>query len=469
MKNQPKNKQNNNADFNAQYGKLPPQALDVEEAVLGALMLEADAIHRVLDIIDTPSFYKDSHQKIFESIKKLSTERKPIDLLTVTQEIKNRGQLEEVGGPAVITQLTRRVASAAHIEFHARIISQKFIQRELIRVSSEIQTDSYDDQQDVDELLSNARSKIGDIDSMVASVNTGQTSQQVAVDELKELENDCKRASEGRIPGIPTGLRHLNEVTGGWRRGDLIILAARPSMGKSSLSFFFDGVAADNGYWVNHYSFEMKNGKIYRINLSAETGISRTNLRDGHLTNENWSLINKASGKIEKRSILWNDNSKLTASNIHAITRRNVKAGRCDFIVIDYLQLIKPTDKKAIREQQVADISRTLKDIAMECNIPVLALSQLNRDIEKRSDKEPNLSDLRESGAIEQDADVIMFFWDKENPKLKIEKQRNGQVGMIDFWANKERTVFSDSEPYDVFNKLPELNFEPTQSEKEPF
>jgi len=440
--------QNSTIDqINAQYGKLPPQAIDVEEAVLGALMLESEAIHMVSYLIDTPSFYKEEHRKIFEVIKTLSSEKKPIDLLTVQQKLKDEGKLDEVGGPTYIIKLTSRVASAAHIEFHARIIAQKFIQRELIRISSEIQTQSYDDSLDMDDLLSDARSKLEDVENLAICANNGQTSQVVAAEEIKEIEKDCKRAESGLIPGIPTGLTHLDRVTGGWRKTDFIVLAARPSVGKSSLSFFFDKSAEKNGFWVNHYSFEMKNGKIFRINLSAETGIPRSNIRDGILSQDDWLNIQKATGKIENFKIIWNDKSKLTVNHIRANTIRNVRAGRCDLVVVDYLQLIKPVDRKAIREQQIADISRTLKEIAMECNVPVIALSQLNRDIEKRADKEPTLSDLRESGAIEQDADVIIFVWDKADPKMKIDKNRNGRTGNIDFWANNEKTRFADCDP----------------------
>ena len=368
-------------------------------------------------------------------------------MLTVTQELKNRDLLDVIGGPMEITLLTSRVASAAHIEFHARIIAQKFLQREMIRVSTEIQTKAYDDTIDVDDLFSEARTSLNEIDNLMMCSNSGQTSQAVAIEELREIEKDCQRTEAGLSPGIPTGLSHLDEVTGGWRKTDLIILAARPSVGKSSLSFFFDKNAAKNNYWVNHYSFEMKNGKIFRINLAAETGIPRTNIRDGNLNQEDWKDIHKATAKIEKLPIIWNDNSKLTVNHIRANTIRNVRAGRCNLLVIDYLQLIKTTDKKAIREQQIAEISRTLKEIAMECDIPVIALSQLNRDVEKRADKEPTMADLRESGSIEQDADVVMFVWDKDTPKLKIEKNRNGRTGHIDFWANDEKTLFGDREP----------------------
>lgn len=468
MNDQRKNYQQQNKmttdQINAQFGKIPPQAIDVEQAVLGALMLERDAMHRVSDVIDTPSFYKEEHQKIFEVIKYLSTQQKPVDLLTVTQELKNRDLLDVIGGPMEITLLTSRVASAAHIEFHARIIAQKFMQREVIRVSSELQTKAYDDTVDVDDLLNDARTSINDIDNLMLCSNSGQTSQVVASEELKEIEKDCQRAEAGLSPGIPTGLNHLDKVTGGWRKTDLIILAARPSVGKSSLSFFFDKTAAKNDFWVNHYSFEMKNGKIFRINLSAETGIPRSSIRDGVLTQEDWKQIHNATGKIENLKIIWNDNSKLSVNHIRANTIRNVRAGRCDMVVIDYLQLIKPSDKKAIREQQIADISRTLKEIAMECNVPVIALSQLNREVEKRADKEPTMADLRESGSIEQDADIIMFVWDKENPKLKIDKNRNGKIGHVDFWANSEKTAFADREPTE-FDIIPSAGLTPQYNE----
>lgn len=447
VKNQ-KQKQFSIEQINAQYGKLPPQAIDVEEAVIGALMLEREAMHRVSDVVDTHSFYKEEHQKIFEVIKHLHSKQKVVDLLTVTQQLKDQDELDKVGGPGYIVQLTSRVASAAHIEFHARIVAQKFIQRELIRVSTEIQAESYDDTIDMDDQLSSARTKLNDIDNLILCSSSGQTSKVVASKEIIELEKDCKRTKEGLSPGIPTGLTDLNEATGGWRNTDLIIIAARPSVGKSSLAFFFNKIAAESGFWVNHYSFEMKNGKIFRVNLASETGIPRTNIRDGKIEESDWQNINRATGVIGKRSIIWDDNSNLNVNHIRANTIRNVRAGRCNLLVIDYLQLIKAADRKQIREQQISDISRTLKDIAMQCNIPVIALSQLNRAVESRAGKEPGLADLRESGAIEQDADVVAFLWDKDDPKFKIEKNRNGKTGLINFWTNKERTVYHNSEPF---------------------
>ncbi|MGV8136473.1 MAG: replicative DNA helicase [Mangrovibacterium sp.] len=444
---------NNSIDqINAQYGKLPPQAVDVEEAVLGALMLEADAYLSVSDIIDTNSFYKDENRKIFEAIKSLSLSKKPIDLLTVTQELKNRNQLDEVGGPFRITQLTSRVSSAVHIEFHARIIAQKYIQRELIRVSSEIQHESYDNETDIDDLISSARSKLSDIDDIVLCANSGQTSPVVAAEALKELEKDAIASKEGICPGINTGLTDLNRATGGWRNTNLIIIAARPGVGKSSFALNIAKTAAAEGKYVNFYGLEMKNHDLFRIMLSGETGISRTDMRDGTLKEQDWEKVNYGAATLEKLPILWNDHAGISVNQIRANTIRNNRAGRCDLVVIDYLQLVKPSDRKALREQQVAEISRTLKEIAMECNIPVICLAQLNRDVEKRTDKEPNLSDLRESGAIEQDADVILFLWETEKLNLKIGKNRRGKVGPIDFWSNKEKTVFADVDP-DFFEK----------------
>lgn len=462
-----KNNQKSMDDINAQLGKIPPQAIDVEKAVLGALMLERDAFHRISDVIDTASFYRDEHQKIFECIKKLSGENKPVDLLTVTRALIDMNLLDVIGGPMYVTELTSKIASAAHIEHHAKIIAQKFIQRELIRISSEIQVESYDDTSDIDDLINNARTKLNDVDNLILCSNSGQTSQVVASDALKELEKDCIATRSGVSPGVSTGLHHLDEVTGGWRKTNLIILAARPSVGKSSLALHFAYTAAKNGVWVNFYGLEMKNHDYFRILLSSLSGIPRSDIRDGNLTEEQWRQINEATGILEKLPIIWNDNPSISASHVRSNTIRNKRAGRCGLVIIDYLQLMKPSDKKAIREQQIADMSRTLKETGMECDIPMIALSQLNRDVEKRSDKEPGLSDLRESGAIEQDADAVLFIWDPEEPKLKIGKNRRGKIGRINFWANREKTVFADHEPSE-FDIIPSAGLAPQYEDQEP-
>lgn len=435
--------------INEQYGKLPPQAVEVEEAVLGALMLEADTIEVVTGILDTRSFYKDEHQKIFEAIKALKEDEKPIDLLQVTMKLKNREELDAVGGPAHITGMTRKVASAAHIEHHARIVAQKFMQREIIRMSTELQTKAYDDTIDIDDLLSETRSQLNDIENSITCANPGKTTEVVAKEAIAEIEADVQANKEGIAPGISTGLRELNESTGGWRDTNLITLAARPGVGKTSLALFWAVTAAREGKWVNFYGLEMKSTDLFRIILSGESDIERTALRDGKIEKPEWAKINIALKELSGLPILWNDDPDMNINQIVANTRRNRKAGRCDMVIVDYLQLVAPSDKKAIREQQIADITRKSKQCALREDIPWLELSQLNRDIDKRTDKEPQLSDLRESGAIEQDSDVIMFLYEKDNEiKLKIAKNRRGRKGHPDFWSNEEKTQFADSQPY---------------------
>jgi replicative DNA helicase len=443
-----RNQRDKTEDINSKYGKLPPQAIDVEEAVLGALMLERDAYQIVSAIVDTESFYKQEHRKIFEAIKYLSTHEKPVDLMMVTQQLKDIETLDAVGGPLYITQLTSRVASAAHIEFHARIIAQKYIQRELIRVSSEIQTSAYDDNIDIEDLLSEARGKLSDIDNFMAGSNPGKTTKIVAKEAVDELEADVEAFKNGLSPGITTGIPTLDAATGGWRDTNLITIAARPGVGKTSFALHLAVTAARQGKWVNFYGLEMKSSDLFRILLSGETDIDRSDIRDGRIEEPDWAKINIAVGELETLPILWNDNPDMNINQIVANTRRNRKAGKCDMIIIDYLQLAAPSDKKAIREQQIADITRKLKQAALREEIPILELSQLNRDIDKRTDKEPNLSDLRESGAIEQDSDVVIFLYEISGEiKLKISKNRRGKKGHPEFWANSEKTKFSDKNP----------------------
>lgn len=439
-------------DINAQYGKLPPQAIEVEEVVLGALMIERDAFQVISGIIDTSSFYKEEHQKIFETIKSIVAKEKPVDLMTVTMELKDRGMMEEIGGPGYIVQLTRRVASSAHIEFHARIIAQKFLQRELIRISSEIQTKAYDDTLDVDDLIEYAREEMNQIDNFMFSTNPGKHTEIVAKEAIKELEKDVIANKNGEAPGISTGLKELNLSTGGWRNTNLITIAARPGVGKTSFALFEAVTAARSGKWVNFYGLEMKSPDLFRILLSGETDIDRSDIRDGKIEEADWEKINIAVGELEKLPILWNDDPDMSINHIVANIRRNRKAGKCDLVIIDYLQLVTPSDKKAIREQQIAEITRKLKQAALRENIPIIELSQLNREVDKRTDKEPNLSDLRESGAIEQDSDVVIFLYEKEGTiKLKISKNRRGKKGHPDFWSNDEKTHFADRAPDGVF------------------
>lgn len=424
-------------------GKIPPQDPKVEEAVLGSLILESDAIHKVSGIINADSFYLDSHRKIFEVVKMLSDSNRPIDLITVTKALKDKNILEEIGGPIFITQLTSRVASAAHIEYHARIIQQLYIQRELIKIGSETIMEAYDESAEIDDLINSAKRKISALEDCTLGSNTGQSHADVFQQMVVELEQDCIEASKGKQPGITTGIKILNNATGGWRNTNLVIIAARPSVGKTSLALHFAKVAAMSGKWVNLYSLEMRPTDLLKVMTSGVSGIDRTSLRDGKINDKDWDTLNMlSSSPFGRLPIIWNSEAGLTSSRIKALTIKNRKAGKCDLIIIDYIGLIKPFDKRAMREQQVAEISRSLKEIALSENVPVVCLSQLNREATKGK---PELQHLRESGSIEQDADIVIFPWvDDGKYKLCIEKNRRGIKGTFEIFASKNMTVFGD-------------------------
>lgn len=455
-------------EINAAYGKIPPQDIEIEQAVLGSLMLEADAIHKVTGILTADSFYNDNHRKIFEVIKSLADAGKPIDLLTVTRSLIEKNELDKIGGALFITQLTSKVATAAHIEHHARIIQQLSVQRELIRIGTETVSEAYQDGTDIEDLLSSLKQKISAIEDSTLGANTGQTHFEVIRETIKEIEKDCIQAKNGKQPGITTGLRILNAATGGWRNTNLIIVAARPGVGKTSLALHFAKMAARAGNWVNFYGLEMKSSDLMRIMISGESSVNRLNLRDGYLNANDWKAINNSLTNFEKLPIIWNDYAGLTSSRIRSNAIRNRKAGKCDLIIIDYLQLIKPFDKKAIREQQISEISRTLKEIALSENIPVICLSQLNR---AAANEKPQLHHLRESGAIEQDADIVIFPWRNEVDNrfyISIAKNRRGTIGDFEVFANEEMTGFSDTPPGTVNSYNPDRTIQP-EKDNDPF
>jgi replicative DNA helicase len=444
-------------DINAPCGNLPPQAIEAEEAVLGALMLERDAFQQISGIVDRKSFYKEEHQKIFDVIKYLSANQKPIDLLMVTQELKSRNLLEDVGGPLLITQLTSRVASAAHIEAHCRIIAEKFYQREMIRSASEMLKLAYQDE-DV-ELLGNEWKRYGDeLENVFTIADSGTSIRDVLRDTVKEIESDCNNIKESKTPGIPTGFSSLNENTGGWRPGNMIVLAGRPGLGKTSFALYFALEAAKAGYFVNVFSLEMNKQDLARILLAAEGDIYRSNIRDGYLTQNDWQKLHNAISKLEKLPIIFRDSSGMTVSQIQSAIRKNRRNGRCHFAIVDYLQLVKASQNKTNRELEVAEISRTLKTTALTENIPIMALSQLNRAADGEA---PKLSNLRESGAIEQDADLVCFLHkpDQNNSIIRftVAKHRRGRLGEIDIHFNTEMTKFSESS----FNSINESTNNP--------
>jgi replicative DNA helicase len=447
-------------ELNAQYGKLPPQAIEVEEAVLGALMLERDAYVTVADIVDTGSFYKDEHQKIFEAIKFLSTHEKPVDLLMVTQELKNREQLEEIGGASYITQLTRRVASAAHIEFHARIIAQKFIQRELIRVSSEIQSKSYDDTLDVDDLIDFSETSL----FKIAEGNIKKETRPIrpVLKEAIDLIELARHRKDG-LSGVPSGFTAIDRITSGWQKTDLIIIAARPSMGKTAFVLSMArNMAVDHTKSVAVFSLEMSSIQLINRLISAETELSSQKIKNGRLEDWEWVHLHNKISRLDKAPIFIDDTPALSIFEFRAKCRRLKMQHDIQCVIVDYLQLMTAgIDMRGSREQEVSTISRSLKAIAKELEIPIIALSQLNRSVESREGKRPQLSDLRESGAIEQDADIVCFIHRPEYygittddsgnsligvAELIIAKHRNGATSDVHLSFRKELAKFSDME-----------------------
>ncbi|RIH63958.1 replicative DNA helicase [Mariniphaga sediminis] len=447
-------------EINAQYGKLPPQAVEVEEAVLGALMLERDAYVTVADIIDTSSFYKEEHQKIFEAIKELSSNEKPVDLLMVTQELKDREQLDIVGGPGYITQLTRRVASAAHLEFHARIIAQKFIQRELIRVSSEIQAKSYDDTLDVDDLIDFSESSLFQVAERNIKKETVPI-KPVLNEAILQIEK--ARQQKDGLSGVPSGFTAIDRITSGWQRTDLVIIAARPSMGKTAFVLSMArNMAVEHNRATAIFSLEMSSIQLVNRLIAAETELGNDKLKTGRLENYEWEHLNRKISSLEKAPIFIDDTPALSIFEFRAKCRRLKMQHDIQVVIVDYLQLMTAgSDNRGSREQEVSTISRSLKAIAKELNIPILALSQLNRSVESREGKRPQLSDLRESGAIEQDADIVTFIHRPEYfgiteddsgnsllgvAEIIIAKHRNGATGDVHLAFKKELAKFSDME-----------------------
>lgn len=430
--------------YGMELGKVPPQALDLEEAVLGALLLEKEAVNDVIDILQPESFYKDSHQKIYGAIKELFGEGSPIDLLTVTDKLKKTAELDLVGGPFYISQLTNRVASAANIEFHARIIAQKHILRELIRISSSTITKAFDDSTDVFDLLDEAENNL----FQVAENNirkTGDNMGSLVRQALKNIEEIGQRG-EG-ISGVPTGFKDLDEMTSGLQPSDMIILAARPAMGKTSFALTLARNTASFGKGVAVFSLEMSSVQLVTRLISSETGLSSEKLRKGQLANHEWEQLTSKVDELTKAPVFIDDTPAISIFELRAKCRRLKSKEDIQLIVIDYLQLMTAGGKGGNREQEISTISRSLKGLAKELSVPIIALSQLSRQVESRTGhKRPMLSDLRESGAIEQDADIVMFLYrpsyygfteDEEGnsvegiTELIIAKHRNGKVDTV--------------------------------------
>jgi replicative DNA helicase len=446
------------------FGKVPPQANDMEEAVLGAIMLEKEAAITVLDILKPESFYKEAHQKIFKSISDLNSKECPIDLYTVTEELRSHGELDSVGGPVYLTQLTAKIVSAANVDYHARIVQQKYIQRELIRVSTEIQTRSFDDTYDVTELLDfseNALFQIaeGNIKREIAPINM------VIKDAIREIEEAGKR--EDAMVGTPSGFTRLDRLTSGWQKADLVIIAARPSMGKTAFALSMArNMSVNHGRHVAIFSCEMSSVQLVNRLIVAESDIPGDKIRNGRLNEEEWKQLDSRIKKLVQAPMYIDDTPAISIFELRAKCRRLMAQHKLDVVIVDYLQLMSGPDNAGSREQEVSTISRSLKSIAKELNVPILALSQLNRSVEMRGGtKRPLLSDLRESGAIEQDADMVLFIHRQEKfgiptfedgsstkgiAEIILAKNRNGPVDDVRLRFREERAQFVDMDDFDA-------------------
>ncbi|MBP6758316.1 MAG: replicative DNA helicase [Flavobacterium sp.] len=432
--------------INLEKGKLPPQVIDLEEAVLGAMMIDKKGVDDVIDILQADAFYKDSHKYIFEAIVQLFTDTQPIDLLTVSAQLKKNGKLELAGGDFYLIQLTQKISSSAHIEFHSRIILQKFIQRSLIRISTEIIEDSYDETTDVFDLLDKAESKLYEV-TQGNIKRSSETAQSLVLQAKKRIEEISKQ--EG-LSGVETGFTNLDKLTSGWQPSDLIIIAARPAMGKTAFVLSMArNIAIDFGHPVALFSLEMASVQLITRLISSETGLSSEKLRTGKLEPHEWTMLSTKVKNLEKAPLFIDDTPSLSIFDLRAKARRLVSQHGIKIIIVDYLQLMTAGGNGkggGNREQEISTISRNLKALAKELNVPVIALSQLSRAVETRgSSKRPLLSDLRESGAIEQDADIVSFLyrpeyykideWDDDEAsptagqaEIMIAKHRNGGI-----------------------------------------
>jgi replicative DNA helicase len=420
-------------------GKLPPQAIDLEEAVLGAMMLEKNAVNDAIDILSPESFYKDSHQRIFEVIHDLFQESQPIDILTVTARLRQKGELDIVGGPFYISQLTNRVASSANVEYHARIISQKHIMRELIRLSNETIKDAYDETSDVFDLLDKTESQLYKVTqgNLRRDYSSMSTLIQHAIEDIEKNKNQTDGLS-----GVPSGFTDLDRVTSGWQKSDMVVIAARPGMGKTA---FVLSMARNSAVMFNRpvavFSLEMSAIQLVNRLIASESELPAEKLRKGNLALHEIQQLHEKIKKLAVAPIYIDDTPALSIFELRAKCRRLKAQYNVEMIIIDYLQLMSAgAEGKGNREQEISSISRSIKSIAKELEVPIIALSQLSRSVETRGgDKKPMLSDLRESGAIEQDADIVAFIYRPEYYNITEDEKGQSLLGTGEIIIAKHR------------------------------
>lgn len=436
--------------------RIPPHSLEAEQSILGGLMLDHGALDQIADILVAEDFYKPSHQMIYHAIRDLHTRNNPIDLVTVTNSLQSRNEIDAIGGPEFLLTLLDRTISSANIESHAKIVKDKSLLRKLIRTSTNIIEDAFNQENDVEALVDRAEAEILQVgetkatQGLVGSMEVVKASIQ-KIEELYKLKAD--------ITGIPTGFAELDKMTAGLHPGELTIIAARPSMGKTAFSLnIASHMALRAKKTIGYFSVEMSKESLMMRLLASESKVSMSEIRNGRIQDSSWPKLITAAGAISEAPLYLDDTSGISPFEIRARCRRLKSQHGLDAIMIDYLQLMDLKMKVESRERAVSEISRSLKALAKELKIPVIALAQLNRGVEGRSDRRPMLSDLRESGSIEQDADVIMMlyrddYYDKDDPEKQghaeviIGKQRNGPTGTVKLKFDAKSNRFRDADP----------------------
>lgn len=424
-------------DISESLGKLPPQALDLEEAVLGALMLEKNALNAVVEFLKAEHFYSDIHKEIYQAIIDLFKASEPVDMRTVVNQLRKSGKIELIGGAYVIAELTAKVSSAANIEYHARVIIEMAIKRELIQIASQIHHDAYEDTTDVFELLDKTEQSVFEISDSNLRKNYDNMRNLMAraIQELQILKDH-----KDGLTGVPSGFTSLDRITSGWQKSDLVIIAARPGMGKTAFVVSaMRNAAVDFKIPVAIFSLEMASVQLVNRMISAEAELEGEKIRKGQLADHEWAQLVHKTSRLSSAPIFIDDTPALTILELRAKCRRLKAEHNVQLIIIDYLQLMRG-EQGGNREQEIASISRALKGIAKELNVPVLALSQLSRGVETRGgDKRPQLSDLRESGSIEQDADIVMFLYRPEYYKITVDEDGMPTQGMGEVIIAKHR------------------------------
>jgi replicative DNA helicase len=432
---------------------IPPHNTDAEASLLGAILIDSDAIVKIADVIASTDFYDERNGRIFEAVTQLYEKHSPIDVLTLSDQLKSSGFIEFVGGASYLTQLTNFVPTAAHVEQYAEIVSQKAIRRRLIQVAQETVTLSYNEERDLQELIEEAETRLFEVSQkhVKQDISSVESVLSESFDRLDELHKD-----KGKLRGIPTGFKDLDNILAGLQRSDLFILAARPSMGKTAFSLgLAHSIALKAKEPVLIFSLEMSKEQLVDRMLATESGVDAWALRTGNLTDSDFEKIGNAMGSLSEAQIFIDDTPGITVSDLRTKARRESHIRPLGLIIVDYLQLMSGGSRFASdgnRVQEISAISRGLKGIARELNVPLIALSQLSRSVESRTPQIPQLQDLRESGSIEQDADVVAFLYreDYYNPESErknimdifIKKHRNGPTGAVELYFDREKQQF---------------------------